>query len=133
MHVFSECVVNLREVSLIFSPDILEHFDLHLRNEQKLRLQDLKWGTVEERGEGEWIVVLKGRQWKWVGYLGGAEEGAKGIIINDEVKKKGIGAEGTIIERKKQEKGFKICLEFRAITGYNKVRPLCELYGARSV
>jgi len=88
VHVFSECVVNLREVSLIFSPDILEHFDLHLRNEQKLRLQDLKWGTVEERGEGEWIVVLKGRQWKWVGYLGGAEEGAKGIIINDEVKKK---------------------------------------------
>jgi hypothetical protein len=46
---------------------------------------------------------------------------------------KRIGAEGTIIERKKEEKGFKICWEFRAITGYNKVRPLHELHTSRSV
>jgi hypothetical protein len=36
--------------------------------------------------------------------------------------------------RKKEEKGFKICWEFRAITGYNNMRrTLRELKTSRSV
>jgi hypothetical protein len=68
-----------------------------------------------------------------MGYLGGVEARAKEKNNKWRNLKKRIGAEGTIIERKKEEKGFKICWEFKAILRYKKVRPLRELYTSRSV
>jgi len=69
-----------------------------------------------------------------MGYLGGVAARIEGTkIINGEIKKKKKNWRGRNDNRKKEEKGFKICWEFRAITGYNNVRPLRELKTSRSV